>query len=315
MPTLTIRLPVRPVATVILATVLIGACGPAAASPVGSADPGSGPPPTASPAPTSSPGPTVGAIDHKTGATDVVLRLEEGGGFAPMELSASQAPRFTLYGNGVVVFQPLVNIYPEPDASGVVRAIPWRTAKLDEGQIQDLLDFALGAGGLGAARDSYVAGGIADAGNTIFTIHAGGIDKTVVVNALSEETRPGPDSAARAAFLRIAERLRDFDRGGTIDSDVYVSDTYRAVLLARDPAAELKPVAWPWPALHLSDFKEGANDGTDGPKFPHRSLDAGEVAALGLTDIAGGLQGLVLEAPDGTLRTLILRPLLADERE
>jgi hypothetical protein len=46
---------------------------------------------------------TVVAIDHPNGTGDVVLRLEEGGGFAPMEMTAAQAPTFGLYGDGVIV--------------------------------------------------------------------------------------------------------------------------------------------------------------------------------------------------------------------
>ena len=98
-----------------------------------------------------------------------------------------------------------------PTRTASCKRIPWRTAKLDEGQIQELLEFALGPGGLGTARDGYIDNGIADAPNTIFTIDAGGVDKTVVVNALGRTARPGPDTAARAAFFKLAERLRDFD--------------------------------------------------------------------------------------------------------
>jgi hypothetical protein len=38
-----------------------------------------------------------------------------------------------------------------------------------------------------------------------------------------------------------------------------------------------------------------------------------EVAALGLSDVTGGIQGLVLTGPDGKLYSLILRPMLPDE--
>ena len=145
-----------------------------------------------------------------------------------MEFNASQAPSFTLYGNGVVVFQPTVTDFPQPDANGVMRPVPWRTGKLDESQVQDLLEFALMLnGGLGAARDAYISDRIADAPNTIFTVHAGGIDKMVVVNALSEEARPGPDALARSAFWKLAQRLQDFDEGGRIPSDLYQPDRYR----------------------------------------------------------------------------------------
>ncbi len=309
MPKMSFALPTRS-ATIILVALFVTACGTAGAPPSGS--PGSSVPPSGAP-PSGTPGPSVGAIDHRTAATDVILRLEEGGGFVPMEFNASQAPGFTLYGNGVVVFQRIVTTFPQPDVAGIVHLTAWRTAKLDEDQIQELLDFAIVASGLGAARETYVANGIADAPNTIFTIRAGGLDKTVLVNALFEEQQPGPDSVARAAFYKLAQRLKDFDRGGTIDSDVYQPDRFRGVIIERDAAPELKPIAWPWPTVKPVDFKPG--DGSSGPAFAHRVMTADEIDALKIEDVAGGLQGPVLKAPDGKLYTFILRPLLVEETE
>lgn len=309
MPKLSFALPATGSAAVLLVAILATACG-AASAPSPSGSPGSSGPP-----PSGTAGPSVGAIDHKTGATDVILRLEEGGGFVPMEFNAAQAPGFTLYGNGVVVFQRIVATFPEPDAAGIVHSTPWRTAKLDEDQVQELLDSALGTGGLGAARDRYLANGIADAPNTIFTIRAGGLDKTVTINALFEDTQPGPDSVARTAFSKLAQRLKDFDRGATIDSDIYQPERFRGVIIERDAAPELKPIAWPWPAIKPADFKPGPGDGTGGPAFPHRVMTAEEIGALKIDDVAGGLQGPVLKAPDGKLYTFILRPLLVEETE
>ena len=96
----------------IVAAVALAACTgtttpSASASPSGS--PGGSPGPSA--APSASPSSAVGAIDHKTGATDVVLRLESGGGFVPIDFLASQAPTFTLFGNGVIVFQRKVETF------------------------------------------------------------------------------------------------------------------------------------------------------------------------------------------------------------
>ena len=281
---------------------------PSSSHPTGSASPGE----SAGPSPSA--GPTVGPIEHATGPTDVVLRLEQGGGFVPMEFLATQAPDFTLFGNGVIVFKQAPTTVPEPDASGVLKAAPWRTASLDEGQIQDLLAFALGPGGLGSARDSYISGGIADAPNTIFTVHAGGVDKMVVVNALGIDTAADQDAAARAAFARLAQRLQDFDQGGTIGSDVYQPERFRGVLTPRDPAPAAA-MAWPWSSLTPADFKEGANDGGGGPTLPHRTMTPAEVAALKLGDVEGGVQGLTLAGPSGATYGFILRPLLADEQE
>jgi hypothetical protein len=311
--TLPLSLAVR-VAALSLAIIVAAACSPSTASPAASASPPSAVP-SAGASPLTSADPTVGAIDHATGATDVLLRIEQGGGFVPIDFLATQAPGFTLYGNGVIVFQRTVTAFPEPDATGVIKGIAWRTGSLDEGQVQELLEFALGSGGLGSARDSYISGGIADAPDTIFTVRAGGVDKTVVVNALSEDVQPGPDAVARAAFAKLAKRLQDFDQGGTIPSDVYAPDSFRGVLTLRDPQPGDAPSAWPWKALTPSDFMEGRNDGSGGPMLPHRTMDRDEVAALGLSDVDGGFQGMTITGPDGKTYGFILRPLLPDETE
>jgi hypothetical protein len=229
-----------------------------------------------------------------------------------MEMMAAQAPTFTLYGDGVIVFQPRVETFPEPDANGVVHGIPWRTAKLDESQIQDLLEFAIGTGALGTAKDSYVEGGIADAPNTIFTLKAGGLDKTVVVNALADGTTQGADAAARSAFFKLAQKLRDFDQGGSIPTDAYQPDGFRAVLMDREGQAG-GAISWPWAAIKPADFV-GDTNGNGGASFPHRTLSQADVDALGVKDAAGGLQGIALKAPDGKAWTLTVRPLLPDEQ-
>jgi hypothetical protein len=290
-------------------SVIVTACGASTASPAGS--PAGGSPPAASQSPSADP--TIAGIDHPTGPTDVVLRVESGGGFVPMEFLASQAPSFTLYGDGKVVFQQKVDLFPEPGPDGITHSRPWRIAQLDEAQIQELLAFALGPGGLGIARESYVADGIADAPDTIFTVNAGGVVKKVTVNALGMEPQAGPDALARQAFGSLATRLQDFDKGGTIESDVYTPAKYRGVISQRDPDPSLRPVAWPWPAIKPTDFTNGVDNGANGLLAARRTLTAEEVGALGLADTVGGIQGLTLTGPDKKLYSVILRPLLVDE--
>ena len=310
MPDLSNRLPAAGrLAALPLLLTIVTACTGATTSPPPSA---TSTPPGESAHPIVTPGPTVGAIDHKTGATDVVLRLEEGGGFVPIDFLAGQAPTFTLYGNGVIVFQPKVETSPQPDAAGVVHGVPWRTAKLDEGQIQDLLAFALGPGALGTARDSYLDPRIADAPNTFFTIDAGGVDKTVVISALSDQAE-GADAAARSGFWKLASRLRDFDAGGSIATDAYQADRYRGVLFEREPQTGPAAVPWPWTDIPVSQFKaEALPDG--GTSLPRHTLTPANVDALGIKDVTGGLQGVVISAPNGKSYTLTVRPLLADEQ-
>jgi hypothetical protein len=302
-------------ASAALIALLVVACNSPAPSSAASASPGASAPPSGPATSPSAQPSTSGAIQHKTGASDVVLRVESGGGFVPIDFLATQAPTFTLYGNGVVVFQPKVEQFPQPDANGVVKGVPWRTATLDEGQIQELLEFALGPGGLGGARETYMEGGIADAPSTIFTVHAGGIDKTVTINALSEEPRPGPDALARVAFWKLAARLGDFDEGGRIPTDVYSPDRFRGVLIEREAQPGVVPMEWPWGAIPFAEFKPGPQDGSGPTTFPHRTLTAAEAAALKLEGIEGGVQGIAIKASDGKIYGLVLRPLLAEETE
>jgi hypothetical protein len=268
--------------------------------------------PSGSSTPTAPPSPE--GVDHPTGATDVVLQLEEGGGFVPIEFLAGQAPQLTLFGDGRVVFQPAVTTFPEPGPDGIIRGIPWRTAQLDAVQIEELLTFALGQGGLGAARDNYGNDMVADASTSIFTVNAGGLKKTVSVYALGLEDPSATDLVARRAFKQLADRLRDFDKGGTIATDVYLPSDFRAVLVERGGDPQAKPMAWPWPDLKVSDFPANIN-GVGAVQFPHRKMSAEEVAALKLGEIPGGAQGVVLAGPDGKTYSLILRPLLPHESE
>ena len=238
----------------------------------------------------------VGAIDHKTGATDVVLRLEQGGGFVPMEFHASQAPSFTLYGNGVVVFQPTVTVFPQPDANGVMRPVPWRTGKLDEWQIQELLEFALTNGGLGTARDTYMSDRIADAPNTIFTIHAGGIDKMVVVNAWAG-TAPGPDRGPRGVLeaRRAPPGLRPgrLDRHRRLPAPIDTAASSSSAMPSpgvADVAGRGRRSSRPTssPAPRWTDRR---------PDRPHRTMTAEEIAPLKLTGSRAASRAFPSAAP------------------
>jgi hypothetical protein len=287
-----------PLAVVSLALVA-AACGSA-----GTASPSGSTAPPASPSPE--------GVDHPTGATDVVLQLEEGGGFVPIDFLANQAPQFTLFGDGRVVFQQAVTTFPEPGPDGIIRNVAWRTAQLDAAQIEELLTFALGQGGLGAARDNYGNDMVADASTSIFTINAGGVKKTVSVYALGMEDAGAADLVSRRAFVALAERLRDFDKGGSIATDVYVPTGYRGMLIEREGAPQTKPIAWPWPALKVTDFKADIN-AAGASQLPRRTMTAEEVAALKLGDIPGGVQGVNLAGPDAKSYSFVLRPLLPNE--
>ena len=268
--------------------------------------------PSAAPSVTPTGTPAADAIEHKTGATDVLLRYEEGGGFIMPAFTAAAVPHFTLYGDGTVIFRNPMLEGPPAEGS-VFKMHPLRTVKLSEDQIQELLLLALQDGGLAAARPNYPNDMVADASTAIFTIEAGGLQKTVSVYALGLEMEGMVDGPARAAFKRLADRLTDFDQGGTIPTDAYTPEAYRGTLFEA-PGIEAPDVrAWPWPDLAPADFKPDADP--NGNQFPHRVMTPAEIDLLEVTDYEGGFQDLVLTGPDGKLYTFTLRPLLPGESE
>jgi hypothetical protein len=249
-------------------------------------------------------------VDHPTGSTDVVLRMDQGGGFVAPAFLASQAPVFTLFNDGTVILRnPTAD--PLPAVGDTMPNRPFRTAKLSDEQIQETLKMAIGQGGLGTARLEYGNNMVADAGTTTFAIDAGGLKKTVSVYALGIDTAGAADAPARAAFSFLAQRLGDFDRGGTIRTDEWAPDRYRATLLDGF-AGERPPTSWPWADLRPADFT-AAPDPNAMP-MPTHTLTATQAAALGITPFQGGFQNLRLVAPDKSkLYSLALRPLLPDE--
>jgi hypothetical protein len=251
------------------------------------------------------------AVGHATGTIQVVLRMATGGGFVAPGALATEVPEFTLYGDGTVVFRDPAEVEhaPVPD-DGVTRNARFKTARLTEAEVQELLAFALGPGGLANARDLYSPCCIADAPSTMFTVHAGGLNKQVSVGALDfDEPQAAQDKAARAAFRALAQRLRSLDGGGIPVLD-YAPAAYRGILFdgdGRDPA--LPALDWPWTAFGPDTFSSP----TDSYAFPTRRLTSDEVAALKLTGLEGGAQGIALRAPDRKVYLLALRPLLPDE--
>lgn len=303
-----LRRPQRSFLLIPAMAIVVAACSGGGASAPPTSGPTTGPSSIPSDGPAGSP---VGdVVDHATGATDVVLRYDLGPGFVMAGFAATMVPPFTLYGDGTVIYRdPALEIPPAQGSAFVMN--PMRIARLSEAQVQELLIFALGEGGLAAARADYQNVMVADAGTAIFTIRAGGIEKTVSVYALGLDTQGGADAPARAAFLKLAERLTSLDKGGAVSSGVYVPATYRAVLLEAPGIVAPDVRTWPWDDVAIADFKPSADP--NGLQFPYLDMTAQQLDLLEVTDYEGGYQGLVITGPDGLPYTLNVRPLLPEE--
>ena len=151
---------------------------------------------------------------------------------------------------------------------------------------------------------------VADASTTYFTINAGGIDKTVSIYALSEALPGQADADARHAFVLLSEMLGDIATTaapGTLTGvEGYDPALYRTAIFEGygEPAGEA--IAWPWANLSLADFPQGDEPGRE------KVLTRSQVAKL--TDVPnGGQLQIWVKAPDGSLVTFAVRPLLPDE--
>lgn len=316
--------PPAPLAGALISVLLVGSLAACSGSPTPASSPtpgndqtpGTSPTPGGSPinSPSPQPSPTAnpttggGEISHPTGSTDVILRMEQGGGFVPLGWLVTQAPEFTLYGDGTLLIKPL----EDPELTGGFGSAQPRflQGRLDEDSVQALLQFALGPGRLADARENYTDDRIADASTTIFTINAGGISKTVSIYALAEVFEPGADAVDRSGFHDLAELLRSFEeraRSGELGEVVLYEPThYRVTLMESfgEPAAE--PREWPWENITPGDFAAVEEFGQ-----PQAILTAEEVALL--TDVpSGGHPDLAVDY-EGTLWLLSVRPLLPDE--
>jgi hypothetical protein len=283
------RVPALCASVVAIGLVLAGCAGRAGSSPI--------------------PSVTTGSISHPTGATALVLRVFVGGGFIAPGFLATEAPAFSLYGDGTVIFRDAGAPLPT-FSDGILRGLPFQQVRLSEAQVQELLASALDTGGLRTAKSSYVLP-VADAPTTTFTIDAGGIRKQVDVNGLGTvpDTTARSDSAALAALAAFRDRLLAF--GSTVTATVgWAPDRYRGTLLEA-PAGPSRP--WPWTAFTPATFTN-VSDGSSLP-WPTRLMSTAEVAALGIDHLEGGAQAIGLRSPfpAGTFLSLNLRPLLPDE--
>jgi hypothetical protein len=279
--------------------VIVGACATGLTTPPAS-------PVTPSPAATSSrpavappgsPSAAPGSIDHPTGPTDIVLRVETRGGFVRLETVMSRVPEFTLYGDGRALVLP-----PDAEDAGGDVAIPTlREVRLTEDEVQALLRFALVDGRLGTARDEYP--GNMDAASTAFELHADGADRTILVTGLTDDPAPGPDAPAIKAFDDLVARLRSI----ATDAD-YATDGVVGVIAETEGAPGVNAGDWPFADLRPADFAQPADDAAI--PLPSRLLtaaEAAEAATLGVPSLTS------VRSPDGRTYSLLLRAALPEE--
>jgi hypothetical protein len=183
--------------TLLLASLVLAACGGAGGSPDGSGS-GNG---------------EGEAIDHPAG-DELVFSIESAGGFVPPEFLAAQVPSVAILGDGrVITTGAQTLIFPGPALP------PLQVRRLTEDGLQAVLAEIVATNLF--TNDVEFRGAqnfVADAPDTVFTLHAGGRAVTVIVYALgfvdSNALPQGMTQAeiqAHQVLGRMNERLTQLD--------------------------------------------------------------------------------------------------------
>ena len=243
-------------ATATVALVL-AACGDDETSPV--AQPGdSVPTPSTTAPPDTTDAPADDGLEHPTGADEVVVEIAYEGGFMPVEGVFTQLPVLLVAGDGSQYVQgPQIEIYPGPLLPNV------QVSDIGEDGIQSLLDLAA-EHGLLTERDYESPDNVADAPDTVVTIHANG--ETYVHRAYALGIG-GFDGSAETGDRGELQAFIDAATADTLEGErAFEPETFlvRATPVDDLSVYEVEPTVVDWPA----DVSLALADATDCAEVP-----------------------------------------------
>lgn len=255
-----------------------------------------------------------GAIEHATGPTDIVLRVNSGGGFVPVEFNLKALPSYTLYGDGSVI-RPIAS---GADAAQTPNVTPLETIKLDETGIQRLLEQAKSVGLLAPGTIDYGdmgALGVSDLPTTIVTLNAGGVTASHHAYGLvftpadpPAGTLPQAQLDARAALRGFVALTEQQDPRAAAYAPTRLA-VWAAPALAQ-PTGDSPPIVWPLATAPTVSAPPGA----EGIDFQCSVVAGDDVATLvdAVQKAPAGAQWIAGADRHATFQ-LVVRPLLPDE--
>ena len=234
-------------------------------------------------------------IEHPTGADEVVVEITHEGGFMPAEATFTQLPVLLVAGDARQYVQgPQIAIYPGPLLPNVL------VSDIGEDGIQSLLDLAA-EHGLLTEREYESPDNVADAPDTVVTIHANG--ETYVHRAYALGIGGGPEPGVETGDRAELQAFVDAATADTIGGDPtgeqsFEPETYlvRATPVDDRSAYEVEPTVVDWPAdvsLTLAEASECA-----------------EVAADEVADLFADATQLTFFVEDDVTYQLSVRPQL-----
>lgn len=230
----------------------------------------------------------------EVGADDPLLQITSEGGFVPVEVSLDRSPRYTLLGDGTLIFPGAQTLeYP-----GRLVA-PTFEAQLDDNQLNAVLAMveAIGLPQIEDETDDSAADFVADATTEVITFWDDAGTHRLAVYALGIEEDP---SDRNAAFLELIETLDRFS--AETDTETYSPERVRIIAGPADPVEPQFEDVRPWPLSGESpDQWDALANGWQCRALGASVLDGFETAT----------QATTWEHPDGSSDPvrLLVRPL------
>lgn len=224
-----------------------------------------------------------------------LIQIVSEGGFVPVEMALNNGPRYTVLGDGTLVFEGVHTMeYPGPLLP------PYMTGTLDSEQMSAILDLVerIGLPDIEDETDDSAARVVADAPTEVVTYWDDAGKHRLAVYALGIADSP---SQRDEAFLELVETLDGF--AADVSADPYQADRVRVIAGPGSPDPEFEDLrSWPLESTDLSGWEELANGWlcmvTEGP-VPQVFEDA--------------TQATLWEHPERGQMKLLVRPLLPGE--
>ena len=229
----------------------------------------------------------------EVGANEPLVQITSEGGFVPVEVILNNGPRYTLLGDGRLIFQGFQTLqYPAPLLT------PHFVAQLDDNQMNAVLAMVedIGLPDIDNETDDSAADFVADATTEVIRYWDGAGEHRLAVYALGIEPEP---TGRDAAFLELIETLDEFT--AQTEAEPYAGERARIVTGPGQVDPEFEDIR-PWPVddTDLTQWETLPN-GWQCQVFEPVVLDGFQTAT----------QATTWEHPDGSsdLLKLLVRPL------